>query len=95
MSDDNGVAEAVAAMARAQQAANDRMRAVFRHAMRTVAPDPDKLRQVMLMNMTTSPKFRPLLLGLTWMQSDPNEWKGWHPEVCEETARQFGVGEEM
>lgn len=90
MTDTDDVNDALAAMAQAQRVTE----AQFQHLMHTVVPDPDELRKMLLMNMTTRPKRRQLLLALTWMQSDPNEWDGWHPEVCENVARYFGIGEE-
>ena len=96
MTDDTGaVDDALAAMARAQQAHLDRERAAFEHAIHTVVPEPDKLHKIMLMNLTTKPRYRPLLLALSWMRADPCEWPGWHPERAMSVAEVNNLGEEI
>lgn len=96
MTDDEGmVNDALAAMARAQQAQLDHERTVFERAIRTAVPDPDKLRNSLLMNMTTKPPRRPLMLALSWMRADPGAWPGWHTGQAMNVAEANNLGEEI
>jgi len=87
--------DALAAMEKARQAERVRMRAKFQYVMRTATPSLEDLHKTLLVNMTTKPQRHPLMLALTWMQADPGEWTGWHPEVCEEVAKIFRIGEDV
>lgn len=96
MTDDTeAVNDALASMARAQQAQLDRDRDFFEHAIRTVVPGPAKLRNFMLMNMTTKPRHRPLMLALSWMRADPGAWPGWHTEQAMNVAEANNLGEDI
>lgn len=96
MSDDTqAVNDALVAMARAQQAEVDRQRAFFERAIRTAVPDPEKLHKLMCMNLTTDPPYRPLMLALSWMRADPNEWPGWHAEQAMAVAEVNHLGEDI
>ena len=96
MTDDTeAVNDALASMARAQQAHLDRERAVFEHAIRTAVPDPDKLNKFLIMNLTTKPPYRPLMLALSWMRADRHAWTGWHPEQAMNVAEANNLGEEI